>query len=539
VIDIENRRPQAVRGDRPVVEAGPESARSPSSSVAKLPLLLLVPSLLAAALSLLPLGYLVRRATEQGWPVVVELLWRQRTLELLGRSLLLAATVTLACAVVGVALAWLIVRTDLPFRRAWAVVAALPLAVPSYVAAFSWLAVDSGFEGFWAAALVLTLCSYPYVYLPVAAALQRIDPALEEISRSQGMSAFATFARVQVPQLRFAATSGALLVATYTLSEFGAVSLLRYDTVTRGIYTSYRASFDRTPAAVYGCLLAAVTALIVFAEYRARGRGRYFSDAPSRRPVTLQLRRWRWVAVCLPVAIAGLALTVPALATLYWSAKGSSSAVWSEVGTAGWTSLRFALYAGMACAFFAVPLGVLAARYRSWLAGLIEQITWVVHSLPGLVIALALVFFGIRLASPIYQETPLLVIAYVALFLPLAVGAVRASVAQSSPELEEAARSLGDSARTSLRRVTLPLALPGIGAGSALVILATIKELPATILLRPTGSDTLATQLWTATSVGRFAEAAPYAAALVVVAAIPTMAISRWSRSTSTLEHVR
>lgn len=495
-----------------------------------------MPSLAAAGLTLLPLGYLVRRATEQGWPVVTDLLGRQRTLELLGRSLLLAATVTLACMVVGVALAWLIVRTDLPFRRTWAVVAALPLAVPSYVAAFSWLAVDPGFEGFWAAAMVLTLCSYPYVYLPVAAALQRIDPALEEVSRSQGLSALGTFVRVQLPQLRVAATSGALLVATYTLSEFGAVSLLRYDTVTRGIYTSYRASFDRTPAAVYGCLLAAVTALIVLAEYRTRGRGRYFGNAPSRRPVVLRLRAWRWLAVALPLTLAALALAVPAMATVYWSAKGSSSAVWDEVITAGWTSLRFALYAGVACAFFAIPLGVLAARHRSWLSGLIEQVTWVVHSLPGLVIALSLVFFGIRLANPIYQQTPMLVIAYVVLFLPLAVGAIRASVAQSSPGLEEAARSLGDSARTAMRRITLPLALPGIGAGTALVMLATVKELPATILLRPTGADTLATQLWTATSVGRFAEAAPYAAAIVLVAAVPTLAISRWSRATSTIE---
>ena len=495
-----------------------------------------MPSVLAVALTLLPVGYLVRRATEQGWPVVAELLWRQRTLELLGRSLLLAASVTFACTVIGVALAWLIVRTDLPFRRTWAVVAALPLAVPSYVAAFSWLAVDSGFEGFWPAALVLTLCSYPYVYLPVAAALQRIDPALEEISRSQGLSAVGTFLRVQLPQLRYAATSGALLVATYTLSEFGAVSLLRYDTVTRGIYTSYRASFDRTPAAVYGCLLAAVTALIVLVEYRTRGRGRYFSDAPSRKPVVVHLGGLRWPAVSVPLAIAALALAVPAIATLYWSAKGSSSAVWGEVITAGWTSLRFALYAGAGCALFAVPLGVLLARHRSWFSALVEQVTWVVHSLPGLVIALSLVFFGIRLANPIYQQTPLLVIGYVVLFLPLAVGSVRASVAQSSPELEEAARSLGDSARTAMRRVTLPLALPGIGAGTALVILATVKELPATLLLRPTGADTLATQLWTATSVGRFAEAAPYAAALVVVAAVPTLAISRWSRSTNIIE---
>lgn len=519
--------------------AGSLSKRPRGSAVSKLPLVLLVPSVLAAGLAVLPLAYLVRRATEQGWAVVGETLWRQRTLELLGRSLLLATSVTLACTVLGVALAWLVVRTDVPLRRTWAVAVALPLAVPSYVAAFSWLAVDSGLEGFWASAMVLTLCSYPYVYLPVAAALQRIDPALEEISHSQGLSARRTFVRVQLPQLRYAATSGALLVATYTLSEFGAVSLLRYDTVTRGIYTSYRASFDRTPAAVYGCLLAAVTASIVFAEYRTRGRGRYYGDAPSRKTVVVRLGAMRWLALSLPATVVALALAVPALATAYWSAKGSSSAVWHEVLAAGWTSLRFAVYAGAGCALLAIPLGVLSARYRSWLSAGIEQVTWVVHSLPGLVIALSLVFFGIRLANPIYQETPLLVTAYVILFLPLAVGAIRASVAQSSPELEEAARSLGDTAPAAMRRVTLPLALPGIGAGTALVILATIKELPATILLRPTDANTLATQLWTATSVGRFAEAAPYAAALVVVAAVPTLALSRWSRSTSTMEPTR
>ncbi len=172
-------------------------------------------------------------------------------------------------------------------------------------------------------------------------------------------------------------------------------------------------------------------------------------------------------------------------------------------------------------------MGILAARYPDRGGRLLEHLTFAGHAVPGLVVALALVFFGVRYAQPIYQETPLLVLAYAVLFMPAVVGSVRAAVSQSPPRLEEVARSLGRTPLGVLRDITLPLAAPGVAAGFALVALTVMKELPATLLLRPTGMDTLATRLWTQTGVGAYAAAAPYAVTLVLLAAVPTVLLTR------------
>jgi len=469
--------------------------------------------------------YLVVRATENGLDVVAEVLWRERTARLLLRSLGLAAVVTAACLAVGVALAWLSVRSDLPGRRVWAVVVALPLAVPTYVAAFAWLSLWPGLAGFWGAAIVLTACSYPYVLLPVAASLRRLDPAGEEVARSLGLSSWQAFRRVTLPQLRPALAAGGLIVALYVLSDFGAVSIMRFDAFTRVIYTSYQSSFDRTPAAVLGLLLVAVTVVLVWLESRTRGRAQYarVGAGGARVPIVAPLGRWRWPAFAAVGGAAALALGVPAAALVYWSAVGATSAFPTvPLLQAAGTSLTVAALGAVATTLLAIPVGVLAARRSGRLPMLLERASYVGHALPGIVVALALVFLSVRWAAPLYQRTPVLVLAYVVLFLPLAVGAVHASAAQSPPSLEEVARAAGSRPLAVLRRVTLPLAMPGIGAGAALVFLTCMKELPATLLLRPLGTETLATRLWTETGVAAYSRAAPYAALLVLLSAVPT-----------------
>ncbi len=496
------------------------------------PAVLLVPALVAAAVALLPLAYLIVRTAEAGWPAIVDILWRERTLTLVVRSLGLAAAVTGASAVVGVGLAWLVTRTDLPGRRAWAVAAALPLAMPSFVAAYAWVSVAPGIAGFWGTFLVLTACTYPYVYLPVVAALRRADPALEEVSRSLGRNAWQTWLTVTTRQVRPAAAAGALLVALYALSDFGTPSLMRYDVFTRVIHTSYRASFDRTPAAVLSLVLVAITVAITVAEARTRGRAeqsRVGSGSARRaRPVLLG-RTGTPLALLATSGVAAVSLAFPVAVLGYWVARGQSAGVdWGRLVPAAGATLWVALLGAVAATALAIPVGVLAARYRGrtrW----IEHATWAGHALPGIVVALALVFLGIRFAQPIYQRTPLLVLAYTVLFLPIAVASVRAAVAQSPPALAEVARSLGRRPLEVLRDVTLPLAAPGVAAGFALVMLTAMKELPATLLLRPTGMDTLATRLWTETGVGAYAAAAPYAVALVVLAAVPTFLLSQFS----------
>ncbi len=495
------------------------------------PGLLVAASALAAAVALVPLGYLLVRVGEAGPARVADLVLRERTVLLVGRSLLLCALVTAACLVVGAGLAYLVARTDLPGRRVVGVLAPMPLAVPSYVAAYGWLGAVPQVAGLEGAVLVLTACSYPYVYLPVLAALRSGDPAQEEVARSLGRGPVATALQVTSRHVRPAAAAGSLLVALYVLSDFGAVSLLRYDVFTRVIHTSYQASFDRTPAAVLSLLLVVLTVGLTVAEGRARSRTEQVrtGSGTSRRAVTQQLGRWRVPAAGMAGAVLVVALAVPLASLAYWLVRGRrvldvEALVSGTAATVGVSAL-----AAVVTVALAVPVGVAAARYRGRVVRGLEQATFAGHALPGIVVALSLVFFGVRLVPGIYQEMPLLVLAYVVLFLPAAVAAVRSSVALSPPRLEEVARSLGQRPVDVLRRVTVPLAAPGVAAGAALVMLTAMKELPATLLLRPTGVDTLATELWTQTTNAAFAAAAPYAAVLVVVAAVPTALLARWT----------
>jgi len=483
-----------------------------------------------ALVALVPVAYLVIRAGDGGWGPVADTLFLDRTGRLLVRSLGLAAAVTAASAVIGIALAWLTVRCDLPGRRAWQVVAALPLAMPSYVAAFAYVSTFPDLTGFPGAFLVLTVLSYPYVFLPVAAALERLDPSLEEAARSLGDGPGRAFVRVTLRQLRPSAATGSLLVCLYVLSDFGAVSLLRFDTFTRVIYQSYRSSFDRRPSAVLGCLLLVFTLAILVAEARSRGRARYYSagGGARRKPPLVRLGRSRWVALAVPVGVAGLALVLPLVTSVRWFLESVQASIDAgRVWRAARGSLVASAFGAGLTAVAAVPVALLAARWRTRAAAVIERSAYIGHALPGIVVALSLVFFTVRFLNPLYQRLPVLVFAYLVLFLPLAVSSIYGSALQAPPALDEVARSLGRRPWSVFRSVTAPLIAPGVAAGTALVFLTCLKELPATLLLGPTGYETLSTRVWSATSTGAYGDAALPALLLVVVAAVPTWLLSR------------
>jgi iron(III) transport system permease protein len=487
-------------------------------------------AVLAAALALTPLAYLGVRAFEHGAGLVGQVLWRERTLELAARSLALAGAVTAACLVIGVLGAWLVVRSDLPARRFAAVLLVLPLAVPSYVSGFTWIAQWPELAGFVGAFLVLTLVSFPYVLLPVAASLRAADPAVEEVARSLGKSSWQTFQLVTLRQIRPAATAGGLLVALYVLSDFGAVSLMRFDAFTMGIYTSYRATFDRTPAAILGCVLVVLALALTLAERRARGAAavRAARGAARVAPV-VPLGRARVPAVLGVVALVLVSLGVPVYSLVRWLVIGTSAGIDAgDLASATWGTVTVSALGALLTVVLAVPIGILAARHRGPVARGVELASFAGHALPGITIGLALVFFGIRVAPELYQTTPMLAFAYAVLFLPLAVSAVRTGVANAPPVLEDVSRTLGRGRAATQLRVTLPLAAPGIVAGAALVFLTCAKELPATLLLRPTEVDTLATELWSKTDAAIFAGAAPYAAVLLVVAALPALLLDRF-----------
>lgn len=528
---------EAVGAGNDAVAPAPDSALL-STSPRRPPIRLVVPATIIAAGMLLPLAYLLIRVVEIG-PEAIEFALRPRTLQVLLNSVGLVVVVTTVCALIAVPLAWLLVRTDLPGRRVWIMLAVLPLVIPSYVAGFAVIAAlgprgllqqalaPLGVErlpdiyGLPGAALTLILVSYPYILLGVRAALQSMDPSLEEAARSLGHGGWPTFRRVTWPQLRPALAAGALLVALYTLSDFGAVSLLQFNAFTRVIYLQYSASFDRTLAAVLASMLVALTGLVLYLEARVRGRSRYdrasVGAARQRRPIALG--RWTVPALLFAGGVVGLALVMPLLVVVYWAIEGAGEAL-SFVAADAVRSVGISLLAAVVIVAAALPVAILAVRYPGRLATLLERVTFTGYALPGIVIALALVFFGARYAPLLYQTLPLLVFGYLVRFLPQAAGSVRNSLLFVSPRLEEAARGLGRAPLIVLFRVTLPLVRPGLVAGAALVFLTVMKELPITLILAPIGFKTLAMAIWSATSEGFFHRAAVPALILTLVSGL-------------------
>ncbi len=506
------------------------------------PAFIWVPALLVAVIVVLPVVYLVLRAGSAGaetWG----LLFRARTLEILSRTLSLVIAVTAASLAISLPLAWLTTRTDLPFRRVWAVLTVLPLVIPSYVAGLVVIAalgrkgiLQQALQGFFGletfpdiygfpgAMLSITLISYPYILITLQSSLRGLDPSLEEASHSLGYGYWATFRRVTLPLLLPAIATGSLLVALYTLRDFGAVSLLRYETFTWAIYLQYQTSFDRLVAAALSLVLVVIAVLILVIEVRTRGPGRYHRSTAGtvRPPADVQLGPWRWPALAFCSVVVSLSLLMPLVVLGYWFIPGLSSGETLEgVLTYALNSGYVSAIAAVIIAAIAIPVAILAVRYPGLLSLLVERSTYLGFALPGIVVALALVFFGANYATPIYQTMILLVVAYVTLFIPEAVGSIRSSLLQVSPSVEEAARCLGRSPLGVLASVTFPLVRPGVMAGAALVFLTTMKELPATLILSPIGFKTLATSVWAFSSDALFARAAAPALLLILISSVP------------------
>ncbi|MFM8240524.1 MAG: ABC transporter permease, partial [Actinomycetota bacterium] len=357
------------------------------------------------------------------------------------------------------------------------------------------------------------------------------DPALEEVARSLGRGPVRAFATTTLPQAWPAAAGGALLVALYVLSDFGAVALLRVDAFTRVIYASYRASFDRVSAAVLALVLVVLAALLVMAERRVRGRTRRWrvSTGTQRTPEPVALRGFARVgALAWLTALTALALGVPLVSLILRMLEGSRTPlVPGELLAAALTSAGVALAGAVLAVLLALPVGILAARYRTRSVRTIETASYSGHALPAVVVGLSLVFLTLAVLPGIYQTVFVLAFAYAVLFLPKAIGATRSATAAVPPVLEQTARTLGRGPLRAWSETTLRLTLPGIAAGGLLVLLTAMKELPATLMLRPTGLDTLATELWSRTEVAAYGAGAPYAIALVVIAAIPAWLLSR------------
>jgi iron(III) transport system permease protein len=483
-----------------------------------------VPTALVAAAVLAPVGVLVHLAWGTD-PALGGQAWG-----IAGNSIALTVLTVLGAVLLGVPLAFATTCLRLPAAGVWLVALAAPLAIPSYIGAFTWFAAfgpggeiealtgvgTPSVRGLLGASVVMALYTYPFVLLPTRAALRQLDGRAVDVARSLGMPLRMALLRVVLPRTRSGIAAGALLVALYTLSDFATPAILQVDTFTRVIFVEYNA-FGLDRAALLSLQLLALVAVVVWLESRV-GTERERAGRPL--ALTLPGRARTLVPLALG-AVFALVVGLPLLVFGIWTAR---EGIGDFDPMLVWHSAMPSLLAAVGAVAVALPVAWAATHGR--LGRVLERAATLGFGVPGIVMGTALVVVGLQLPL-LYQTLALLVAAYVLRFLPLAVGALRTSAARLEGSLLGAARSLGASRSEAFRRVALPMMLPGVAAGGALVFLEAMRELPATLLLRPTGMETLTTELWAAYEAGMFGDAALPGLLLVGVSMIALALVLR------------
>ncbi len=503
-----------------------------------------------AALVLGPVGFLAWRGFGEG---LGDMLARARELDILltvARVLLLATATTILAAMMGVPLAWLTVRSDLPGRRIIRWLAPLPLAIPPYIGAIVYqilfastgllnavvgrgLGLPPGTQaisiyGIGGAAWVLSLCVFPYIFLLVAVGLERMNPALEEVARATGMSRWAVFFKVTLPMLRPALVGGGLMVFLYAWADFGVVSLLRVRTLTTIIYDYVQGTMEWALPAGLSVLLTLITGAVLGIQLWILGRGTYAQVAGTTRPAPLVgVGRWRIPAMLYGFLVLLCALGLPVGVLAYQASRVPAGAAWIFlaqqavfIANSVWTAVSGATVA----IILALVIGWLQARRR--LGRAVSTLFQVGYAIPGTVLGLGMIGF-FQMAFPwVYASPVVLVLGYLVLFVTPALQGVSAALAQISSSLEDAARGLGRGPLATFWQVTFPLVRPGLVGAWVIVFILCMRELAATLILRPPGFDTLPVRIWIHTlDVGPVPTAALLALVLVAIVALPWLGL--------------
>lgn len=503
-------------------------------------------ALLSAGLLLMPLGYVTVLALSAD-STVWQRLWATRIPELLANTVSLAGTVAVLTLLLGVSTAWLITRFDFPGRRIWEVALVLPLAMPTYVLAYVYNYL-LGFGGpveqlwqtvagpqahifspqsFWGATLVMTLDTFPFVYLLTRSALLSLNVSFEEVARTCGVSHWRTMFRVTLPLLRPSIAAGTALVILYVVSDFGAVSLLRYQTLTYAVFQQMTGRSDNTAASILSILLVAIALVFLIAERWFRHKSRFYQTTGRYR--TPQRIPCGWLRAALTTAylaaVVGAAFGIPTSLLIQWSCSPEARAI-VDARFFGfvWNSAGMSALAATAGVLVGFPLAYLASRRPTWLNLGCLQAAYAGYVLPGPVAALAVLVLFLNLMPFFYGTIIILVVAYVLHFLPAGLQSLEPALQHITPNLEEAARTLGLGIQDIWRRVTLPLIRNGFIAAWVLMFLQAMKELPATLLLRPVGFDTLAIRVWLEASEEYYQLAAP-SALLIVLVGLPALGL--------------
>lgn len=503
-------------------------------------------ALATAALILLPLGYVTILALSAD-PTVWHRLWTTRVPELLWNTVSLSGAVALLTLALGVSTAWMVTRFEFPGRRLWEVGLVLPLAMPTYVLAYVYNYL-LGFGGpveqlwqmiagpqarifspqsFWGVTLVMTLDTFPFVYLLTRSALLSFNVSFEEVARTCGVSPLRRMLFVTLPLLRPSIAAGVALVILYVVSDFGAVSLLRYQTLTYAVFQQMTGRSDNQAASILSILLVILALLFLLTERWFRQKSRFYQttgryQAPQR--IQCGWAQTAALTACLAIVV-GLAFGIPTYLLITWSLSAEAQAM-LDARFFGfvWNSALLSILAATAGVCVGLPLAYLACRKPTWLNTGCLQAAYAGYVLPGPVAALAVLVLFLKVLPFLYGTVFVLIVAYVLHFLPAGLQSLEPSIQQITPNLEEASRTLGLSARETLRQVTLPLIRNGVIVAWVLIFLQTMKELPATLLLRPVGFDTLAIRVWLEASEEYYQLAAP-SALLIVLVGLPALVL--------------
>ena len=517
-----------------------------------------------AALVLLPLSVLLLSWHEVDGQIWAHL-WDTQMPRLIGNTLLLVSGVGAGVLLLGVSLAWLTSLCEFPGRRwlDWALM--LPFAIPAYVLAFvfvglldfagplqslarDWFGTGIRFprvRSTGGVIIVLVLVFYPYVYLLARGAFLAQGKGLMEAARVLGLSPWQAFWRVALPMAWPAIGAGLALAIMETLADFGAVSVFNFDTFTTAIYKTWYSFYSLSSATQLASLLLLAVLLVLYGERRARGAARPASERPRGKPL-YHLQGWKAVAAsgwcCLVFACA---FVVPMLQLLVWFwQRGRFDLDERYVGL-----ILHTLYLGGLAALITVAVALLLAFARRQaptrpMRTLVSTAN-LGYALPGSVLAVAIMlafsYLDRQLVIPLSSwlggaGKPLLLgslfallLAYLVRFMAVAYGPLESSLARIRPSLPQAARSLGVGGPALFLRVYLPLLVPGALSAALLVFVDVLKEMPATLLMRPFGWDTLSVRIFEMTSEGEWARAALPALTLVLVGLLPVIGLIRRS----------
>lgn len=490
------------------------------------------PAVVICICGLIPLVYLIAKAFQLESSTLVENLLRWRNVRLFFNTVLLTIGVLLTDILLATPAAWLTSRSDIKHKRTFSVLCTLPLAIPGYVIAYALLALGGyngifawffgwnipRLNGYWGALIALSFYTTPYLFLNLRTALLGLDPSVEESARSLGYGQWRVFIHVILPQLRPAFYAAGLLICLHVLGDFGVVSLMRYETFSYALYVEYRLLFEHNYAAWLALILLTITGCLLFLE----GRMLYKVDlhkaghGTSRIPSIIPLQRLKYVGYTYLCVLFIATVCIPTLTVILWLFRGFEVSTLEGIIEAFLGSISISIPVAIGCALMAVPFAYINVRYSTRFSNAIARIPYIVYAIPPLAFGLAIIFFVRRTDVTVL----VLIIACMLHFLAEAIGPVRSPLYQASPHLEEVARSLGCSPIMAFLRTLLPLLFRGMLIAIALVFLATMKELPLTLLLRPPEYETLAVNVWDYTEEAMFAQAAPYAFIILLTSAI-------------------